>query len=214
MGKINVIHADDHDILRYGIRRYLTEHEDIELVGEASNGKECIQLFKQLRPHVCMIDIEMPDVNGIEAAQAIRKMEPDAKLLILTMHSDKGTIDKAKMAGANGYLLKSSPKGEIIAAIRQLVNGETLFPATHSKLSNTLEKTAQNALDENITDREMEILQLVVEGKSSPQIAKKLYISRRTVDTHRNNLMKKLDLHNTASLVRFALEHNLVQTSV
>ena len=101
MGKINVIHADDHDILRYGIRRYLTQHEDIELVGEASNGKECIQLFKQLRPHVCIVDIEMPDVNGIEAARTIREIEPDAKLLILSMHTDNATIQKAKEAGAS-----------------------------------------------------------------------------------------------------------------
>ncbi len=213
MGKINVIHADDHDILRYGIRQYLTELEDIELVGEASTGKECVQLFERLSPHVCMIDIEMPELNGIEAVRTIRKQDPNAKLLILSMYTDRATIENARTAGANGYLPKNSPKEEIIDAIRQLANGNTLFPDFKSEALDNHKNNSDKELDKNITDREMEILQLVVAGNSSPQIAKKLYISRRTVDTHRNNLMKKLDLHNTASLVRFALEHDLVTSS-
>lgn len=212
MDKIKVIHADDHGILRYGIRHYLSETEDIELVGEATNGTECIRLFEEKSPHVCLIDIEMPDKNGIEVVQFIRQKDAEVKLLILSAYDDQETLAKAKEAGVNGYLPKGTPKQKIIKAIRSLAAGEQVFSDEMSQTHSAFKPKAHlnEVLNNSITKRELEILELVVAGKSSPEIAEQLFISRRTVDTHRNNLMQKLDIHNTASLVRYALEHNLV----
>lgn len=212
MQKIKVIHADDHGILRYGIRHYLSDAEDIELVGEASNGEECIRLFEKLSPHVCLIDIEMPDKNGLEVVRLIRQKDSEVKLLIFSAHTDQQILVRAKEAGVNGYLPKGTPKQKIIETIRSIAAGNQVFS---DEISTTVaasqpEAHLDDVLSNNITKRELEILELVVAGKSSPEIAEQLFISRRTVDTHRNNLMQKLDIHNTASLVRYALQHNLV----
>jgi DNA-binding NarL/FixJ family response regulator len=210
MKKIKVIIADDYGILRYGLRSYLSRTRDIEIVGEASAGQECIQLFEDTLPDVCVIDIEMPKKNGLEVVDAIRKRDKNAKVLIFSMHNDKSTIRKAFEAGINGYLLKNTSMKKIAEAIRTIDRGKKVWndmapePKPHA---------INRPLENRITKREKEILKLVVEGYSSPEIAQKLYISDRTVETHRNNIMQKLDTHNTASLVRFALQNNLVNGS-
>jgi DNA-binding NarL/FixJ family response regulator len=213
MDKIRLILADDHSILRYGLRLFLSKSEDIEVAGEASSGEECLKLYKREEPDLCLIDIEMPGKNGIEVVKSIRRNDSEVKLIMLSMHSGKETLQNAITAGANGYILKDTSKKDILKAIRSVMSGEEIIS---DSLMNT--KATEKSVDEkrqmkNITDREMQVLQLVVAGYSSSQIADKLFISRRTVDTHRNNIMKKLDLHNTASLVRFALQNNLVEAS-
>ncbi|MBN2731043.1 MAG: response regulator transcription factor [Balneolaceae bacterium] len=217
MKKIKVILADDHAILRYGISTFLSSSDDVEVVGEASTGDACINLFKDKAPDVCVIDISMPGKSGIQVAKIIRSVDPKAKILILSMYSDKAILKKALKANINGYLLKSTSKEKILDAIRTVARGQKVFSDAVLKIidDHSSGKNATNGenSDRNITDREREILKLVVAGYSSPQIAEKLFISPRTVDTHRNNLMQKLDIHNTASLVRFALENDLVSGS-
>lgn len=217
MKKIKVILADDHAILRYGISTFFSSADDVEIVGEASTGDECITLFKNEQPDVSVIDIGMPGKSGIEVVEAIRSIDPKAKILILSMHSDEAMLKKALKTNINGYLLKSTSKEKILQGIREVANGKKVFsdPVSRIIADHSSGKKAANgkSSESNITNREMEILNLVVAGYSSPQIAEKLFISRRTVDTHRTNMMQKLGIHNTASLVRFALENNLVNKS-
>lgn len=210
MEKIRLILADDHNILRYGLHLFLSRFDDIEIVGEASSGEQCIQKFRELDPDVCVIDIQMPKKNGLEVVREIREMDADAKILILSMHSDEITFNKALGAGVNGYLQKDTSKKKILQAIRDIAAGQQVFDDTISESNVSSSVDSPKGKTPDITDREMEVLQYVTSGYSSPQIAKKLFISPRTVDTHRNNLMQKLNIHNTASLVRYALQNNLV----
>ena len=204
--------ADDHAILRYGISTLLSQSNDIEVVGEAAKGDECIALFENERPDVSVIDLSMPSKSGLQVVQAIRAIDPGAKILILSMHSDQSTIQQVLEANINGYLHKSCPKKKVLQAIRSIANGESVFSDSILKMKSEEDTARYENSVKKITAREREILGLVVAGYSSPQIAKKLYISRRTVDTHRNNLMQKLDIHNTATLVRYAIENQLVTT--
>lgn len=217
MKKIKIILADDHAILRYGIRTFLSTANDIEIVGEAATGEECIKIFKEQMPDVCVLDIGMPGKNGIEVVEAIRSTDSSVKILILSMHSDEHILRKSLKAGINGYLSKNTPKKKILQAIRTVAGGEKVFSDSITSLNPKLfcSELPNNKLpsEKNITIREMDVLKLVVAGYSSPQIAKQLYISPRTVDTHRTNMMQKLDIHNTASLVRFAMENDLVNTA-
>jgi DNA-binding NarL/FixJ family response regulator len=213
----SVLIADDHEIVRYGISTFLSSSEDIEIVGEASSGKECLELFEQKQPDVCLLDIGMPDKNGIETAKSIRKRDNDIKILILSMHIDKQILNDVLEADINGYLLKNSEKADILHGIRAVMKGQQIFS---DPISNLIKKSfldnnhnRRNSNQLEITTREQEILQLIVDGLTSKEIAKKLYISPRTVDTHRANLMEKLELKNIAALVRYAIENKLVSTS-
>lgn len=206
--KIRVILADDYAILRYGISTLLSQAEDIEVVGEAAKGDECIELFKKMRPDVSIIDIGMPGKDGLEVTQAIRAIDPHAKVLIFSMHTEEEIIEQMLSINVNGFLPKNCPKTRVLQAIRSIADGNVVISRS---IAENEQFAAQKDSDKtNITDRELEILKLVVSGLTSPQIAKKLFISRRTVDTHRNNLMQKLDIHNTATLVRYAIENQLV----
>lgn len=216
MSPISVLIADDHEIIRFGISTYLSSSDDVEIVGEASTGEECIELFRETRPDICVLDIGMPDKDGIETAKAIREIEEDSKILILTMHIDKNILYNAIEADVNGYLLKNTDKSDLLHGIRAIARGQQVFS---DPISNLIKETflkhnnsSQSSLynHQEITDREQEILQLIVEGLTSKQIAEKLYISPRTVDTHRANLMEKLELKNTAELVCFAIKNDLV----
>jgi len=214
MESISVLIADDHEIVRYGISTYLSSTKDIEVVGEASTGEECIQIFKKKHPDICLLDIGMPDKNGIETAKTIRELNPDTKILILSMHTDKKILSEVLEAGINGYLLKNTDKVDLLNGIRAIMNGQKVFSSPISDLMTQSFLNQSNSkkpkVHKEITDREQEILQLIVEGLTSKEIAQKLFISPRTVDTHRANLMQKLELNNIAELVRYALEHNLV----
>jgi len=213
----SVLIADDHEIVRYGISTFLSSSEDIEIVGEASSGEECLKLFKDKKPDICLLDIGMTNKNGIETAKSIRNLDPDTKILILSMHIDKQILNDVLEADINGYLLKNTEKADILHGIRAVTKGQEVFS---DPISNLIKKSfldkhhnRKNSNQLEITAREQEILQLIVDGYTSKEIAEKLYISPRTVDTHRANLMEKLELKNIAELVRYAIENNLVSIS-
>lgn len=217
MAVTSILIADDHEIVRYGIATYLSSAKDIEIVGEASTGEECISIFKKKKPDLCILDIGMPGISGIETAKTIRDLDGETKILILSMHINKQILNDVLEAGINGYLLKNTEKGDLLNGIRAIMKGQQVFSdpisdlITESFLSKNNDRKSKGHKD--ITDREFEILQLIVDGLTSKQIAQKLFISPRTVDTHRSNLMQKLELSNIAELVRYAIENELVQTN-
>lgn len=213
MAPITVLIADDHEIVRYGIRTYLSSCKDIEVAGDASTGDKCIELYRKEEPDLCLLDINMPGKDGIETAKTIRALNPDTKILFLTMHNDKQVIRDALKIGINGYLLKSEPKDDIANGIRVIMKGQQVFSKPISKMitkSFLDDQVPQNHQMPKITNREREILELIVDGKTSKEIAEHLFISPRTVDTHRANLMQKLKLNNIADLVRYAIKENIV----
>lgn len=214
MEPTTVLIADDHEIVRYGISTYLSSANDIEIVGEASSGEECIELFEATHPDLCLLDIGMPDQNGIETARKIRELDSDTKILILSMYINKDILRDVLETGVNGYLLKNTEKSDLLAGIRAVMKGQQVFsdPISDLMKESFLERNKQANYPNNreLTDRELEILQLIVDGLTSRQIADKLYISPRTVDTHRANLMQKLELNNIAELVRYAIKNDLV----
>jgi DNA-binding NarL/FixJ family response regulator len=210
MAKIKVLIADDHEILRFGISTFLNSAENINVVGEASSGDECIELFKEKDPDVCVLDISMPGKNGIETTKAIREIDPNVKVLILSMHIDKAILDQVLEAGINGYLLKDTEKTELLHGIESIAKGQQVFSDPIQKLITKSYLNGGRTPHDSITSRELEVLQLIVEGYSSKLIADKLNISPRTVDTHRGNIMQKLNIPNAAGLVRYAMENDLV----
>ncbi len=210
MAKIKVLIADDHEILRFGISTFLSSADSINVVGEASSGEECVELFKEKRPDICVLDISMPGMDGIETTKAIREIDPDVKVLILSMHIDKAILDQVLEAGINGYLLKDTEKTELLHGIESIAKGQQVFSDPIQKLITKSYLNGGRAPHDSITSRELEVLQLIVEGYSSKLIADKLDISPRTVDTHRGNIMQKLNIPNAAGLVRYAMENDLV----
>lgn len=214
MAPTSVLIVDDHEIVRYGISTFLSSAEDIEIVGEASTGEECIELFKKKNPDITLLDIGMPEQDGVETAKIIRNLNPDAKILILSMHINRRILNDVLEAGINGYLMKNTDKADILNGIRAIMKDQQVYsdPVSDLMKDTFLNKdhNRKSGADLNITEREQEILQLIVDGFTSKEIAKKLYISPRTVDTHRANLMQKLKLNNIAELVRYAIENELV----
>jgi DNA-binding NarL/FixJ family response regulator len=214
MAPISILIAEDHEIVRFGISTYLSSAEDITVVGEASTGEECLELFEQTKPDVCLLDIGMPDKDGIETARIIRDLDPDVKILILSMHIDRQKLADVLEAGVDGYLLKDTDKSDILHGIRAIMRGQRVFsPPISDMITESFlnkEPLPPSNIKTDLTKREREILELIVQGMTSKEIAKELYISPRTVDTHRSNLMEKLELKNIADLVRFALKNKLV----
>jgi DNA-binding NarL/FixJ family response regulator len=215
MTPISVLIAEDHEIVRYGISTYLSSADDITIVGEASSGDECLTLFKETKPDLCLLDIGMPHKDGIETARLIRKSDSQVKILILSMHTDRRKLTEVLKAGIDGYLLKDIEKKDILLSIRAIMRGQQIFSAPMAEMMITSfldqEQPPAPNIETDISKREQEILELIVKGMTSKEIAQELYISPRTVDTHRSNLMGKIDLHNTADLVRFAIKYRLVQ---
>lgn len=217
MDTIKVLIADDHEILRYGISTYLASANHIDIVAEASSGDECMELVKEKKPDVCVLDISMPGKDGIETTKEIRTLIPEIKILIFSMHTNRQVLRKVLDAGINGYLLKSTDKADLLHGIESIAKGQQVFsdPISAMITSSFLKKgsSTDGTGSVNITNRELEILQYIVKGLTSQEIAEKLYISPRTVDTHRANLMKKLDINNAAGLVRYALENELISSN-
>ncbi|MEX0928768.1 MAG: response regulator transcription factor [Balneolales bacterium] len=208
MDPIKVIIADDHYLVRYGIRSAIEKAEDITVVGEAGSGKEAIELFEELNPDVSVIDITMPNLNGIETTRSIIKMDPGAKIMILSMHINEEYLNQVLNAGAIGYLFKNCDKQELIEGVRSVATGEKVFSKKISELMTARYVNQHNdATGTILTPREKEILELISQGNTSQQIAGLLIISPRTVETHRTNLMRKLEIRNTAGLVRYAIEN-------
>lgn len=216
MDKIRVLLADDHPLIRSGIATLLQSSKDIQIVGEASDGDEAIQKTGELLPDVVVIDLSMPRLSGIEATKILRRRYPDTHVLVLTMHENEEYVFQILKSGASGYVLKSAGKEELSAAIRAASKGEKFFSPRISQLMAEgymrrvgHENGGEQKQDVLLTRREREILSLVVRGLTNQQIADQLYISPRTVDTHRTNIMQKLDIHEVANLVRYAMEHGI-----
>lgn len=210
---IKVIIADDHELVRKGFVALLKQLEGIELVGEGSNGKEVIELLHSGKlADVVLLDVEMPQMNGIETAAMIRKNFLTVQTVMLTMLNDKSIVEEAITAGARGFLFKNSPASEFEEAIRKVAAGGEYFSSEVAAvlLGRKNPEQVPEALRQ-LSDREMEIIKLVAEGLSSNEIGEKLFISPRTVDTHRNNILQKLDLPNIASLVSFAYRNKIVK---
>jgi two-component system nitrate/nitrite response regulator NarL len=213
MKPIRILLVDDHKIIRQGICALLRHDKNLLIVGEAQNGKEALDLVGSKHPDVLLMDIDMPELSGTEATKIINRNHPEIKVLALTMHDDPNYIKSLLAAGAMGYISKSSGSKEVREAIYTTHKGESYFSAGISDTvlhSIMKQKPASYRTTVNLTSRELEILKLISLGLTNLQIANKLSISKRTVDTHRQNLLEKLNLNNTASLVRYAMEHNLV----
>jgi len=211
--RIRVLVADDHTMVRQGLVGILKASEDIEVVGEAADGAEAVDKATNLKPDVVVLDVSMPHLNGLEAARRIREALTGTRVLVLTMHDDEEYVLKMVRAGASGYLLKDSAASELLAGIRALKGGKPYFgPHATRALAEAYQSDRPLADDpfERLTDREREIFQLVVEGKTNAQIADMLFISPKTVDNHRTRMMEKLGVHGTAELVRFAAKHKLI----
>ncbi len=215
MNKIKLLIADDHQIISDGLKALMKNNSEISIIGVASNGKEAINLAHLLSPHIILMDVDMPIMNGIEATKAIKKDQPEIRIIILTMHNEAGLIKTLIAAGADAYLLKNTDQEELISAIQKVAQGKKYFSSditdTLLNSDDSFEKPILNNSElSNLTSREIEILKLIAMGFSNKEIGEKLFISHRTVDTHRTNLMKKLDVSNIAGLIRFAIQKGLV----
>lgn len=215
MTKIRVLLAEDHTIVRKGIRSLLDEERDIEVVGEAENGRDAVAQAAALTPDVVVMDHTMPLLNGLEATRQIRKFLPEVRVLILTMHTTEEYVFQFLRAGAAGYLVKQTAPTELISAIRALHAGDSfLSPAVSKAVIDEYvrvgESCRQAATDGLLTEREREVLQLIAEGHTNQAIAQQLQISVKTVGVHRLNLMQKLDLHNLADLTKYAIRNGII----
>lgn len=218
MSKIKILIADDHALVRTGIATLLQSYPEFVVVGEATDGNEAVEMTGKVQPDVVLVDLAMPKMNGIEATRQIRERYPNTKVLVLTMHENDEYIYQILKSGAGGYVLKDSSREELSSAIRAVARGEKFFSSRVSEImvESFVKRREQlpvelSSADIPLTKREKEILSLVAEGLTNQQIADKLFISPRTVDTHRTNIMQKLDLHDVASLVRYAMKHGLVR---
>ncbi len=213
---IRIVIVEDHTIVREGLRPLL-EGRGVEVIGEAGDGLEAVKLVKELAPQVVIMDVGLPRLGGIEAARRIMKGNPEMKVIMLTIHDEPQYVFKSLEAGATGYLVKEAPLEELMTAIKAVMRGETYlssnFPPGLIESYAKMVKRGKKA-DEfsQLTRREREILQYIAEGHTSPQIAKMLFISKKTVENHRANIMEKLDIHDTAGLVRYAIKIKLVET--
>lgn len=214
--KIKILLADDHPIVRNGISASLQSIDQFEIVGEAENGLKAVEMTTDLRPDVVIVDISMPEMCGISATKAIREKNPKTKVLVLTMHDEEQYMVQMLAAGANGYLAKNSSKDELVSAIHAICSNDVFYSPLISediiqRYIDALESQQDEEDDIPLTNREKEILELISESLTTKEISAKLFISHRTVDTHRTNLMRKLNIRNTAGLVRFAIQKGLVQ---
>jgi len=213
MNEIKVLLADDHQIIVDGLKSLLQNTADIQVAGEANNGREVLRLLGILKIDVILMDIDMPVMNGIDALKEIKRILPGIKVIILSMHQEAGMIKSLMAIGADGYILKSTSQDELIGAIRKVAAGQPYFsPEVTLSLLNTPQNNLQSSKQqtEMLTDREEEILKLIAEGFSNKEIGTKLFISHRTVDTHRTNLMKKLNANNIAGLISYAIKNGIV----
>jgi DNA-binding NarL/FixJ family response regulator len=213
MGRIRVLVADDHTIVRQGVVGILKRTDDLDVVGEAASGDEALARTLETRPDVVVLDISMPGLNGFEAARRIHAALPHTRLLVLTMYDDAEYVLKMRRAGVAGYLVKDGAASELIDAIRALKEGRDYFgPQAARALAEAFQQNLPLPDDPygRLTDRERQIFQLIVEGCTNAKIAERLFISPKTVDNHRTHLMNKLGLHGTAELLRYAARHGLM----
>ncbi|MCA6078806.1 response regulator [Fulvivirga sedimenti] len=205
-----IIIADDHQVVIDGLKSIFHNEDDIEVIDECHNGKELLAKLEEMEPDMVLLDINMPEMNGIEASRAIRQKFPAVKILILSMYDTPEFIRNVINAGASGYVLKNADKKTLLGAIRTVASGEEFFSSevVHNVMHSFKGQVSHQAVE--ITEREKDVLRLIAEGLTTNEIAEKLFISVHTVNTHRKNLLSKLDIKNTASLVRYALDQGIV----
>jgi DNA-binding NarL/FixJ family response regulator len=210
MNRIRILLADDHTVVRQGFRAILAQQPDIQIVGEAGNGKEVLALAQSTAPDVVVMDVAMPELNGMEATRRLIAAMPQVKILALSMHKDAIYVREMLKAGARGYLLKDSGEQDLLEAVRAVSRGgEYISPALQPALASAWKVGGSTPLDQ-LTSREREVLQLIAEGKTNKEVANLLNISAFTVDAHRGRIMEKLNVHNVNELVRFAVRNGLV----
>ena len=215
MPKLRLLLGDDHTLVRQGLRKILEERADWEVVAEAGDGREVVRPALKHKPDVAVLDIGMPQLNGIEATRQILKREPGVHVLMLSMHSDEAYITRALQAGAKGYLLKDSAGKELIRAVETVAAGQSFFSPSVAQLmldDYVRRAGAAGTADryESLSEREREIFQLVAEGRSNREVAETLAITLATVETHRARILQKLDVHNTAELVLYAVRRGVI----
>jgi two-component system response regulator NreC len=216
MARIKVVVADDHAIVREGVRMILGREQDIEVVGEAGDGQQALDLVASLQPQVVIMDISMPGMGGIEATQRLKAKHPEVQVLALTMHEDETYVFQLLRAGAAGYVLKRAAAQDLVQGVRAAAKGEAfLYPSIARKVVEDYLKRVETGEEreryDGLTTREKEILTLIAQGLSNQQIAKNLYISIKTVQTHRAHILEKLGLHDRTELVRYAIRKGLIQ---
>jgi two-component system, NarL family, response regulator NreC len=206
---IKILLADDHTIVRQGLKLILSAHTDLQVVGEAANGREATELAAKLKPDIVLMDVAMPEVNGIEATRRMVEANSRIKVLVLSMHKEAVYVREILRAGARGYILKDAIDTELLSAVRSVARGDGyISPAVSGALLSDYRKDVNDPVD-LLSAREREVLQLIGEGKTNKEIATRLNLSVYTVDSHRGKVMEKLNLHSTGELVRFAIKHGL-----
>lgn len=215
MSVISIILADDHQIVRQGLRSLLDAEADMKVVGCAATGLEAVELVNKLRPEILVTDMMMPELNGIEVTRQALQRSPATRVIVLSMHSNEGYVTQALRNGALGYVLKDSSLEELVDAVRSVLSGRRYLSESISErmIETYIQKEQDASVDdpyETLTNREREVIQMVAEGHSSTEIAERLTISARTVETHRSNLMRKLSLGNQTELIRFAIRKGIL----
>ncbi|PJN89363.1 response regulator transcription factor [Bacillus sp. mrc49] len=208
---IKVLFVDDHEMVRIGVSAYLTAQADIEVIGEADNGLKAVELALELRPDIILMDLVMPEMDGIEATKRIIEKWPEAKIIIVTSFLDDEKVYPALEAGATSYMLKTSKASEIARAVRSTFQGQSVLePEVTGKMMEKLRRPKKNELHEQLTNREMEILLLMTQGKTNQEIADELYIALKTAKVHVSNILSKLDVQDRTQAVIYAFKHSLV----
>jgi DNA-binding NarL/FixJ family response regulator len=217
-GMISILIADDHRIVRHGLKQSLSQEKDMQVVAEADTGRSAVRLASKLKPDIILMDVSMPDLNGIEATRQIRKAHPAIHIIALSMHSEKQYVLSMIQSGARGYLLKTSLFEDLLKAIRTIIAGNVFLS---SEITEHIVKSAISPYDESafsafmtLTPREREILQMIAEGKTNTYIGEQLFISKKTVDSHRLHIMKKLNLDSIPALTKFAVKHGITSLDI
>jgi DNA-binding NarL/FixJ family response regulator len=214
MPKINIVVVDDHSVVREGVKMVLETDPELQVIGEASSGEEAIEKVRELQPDVVVMDIAMPGLSGFEATQRIRQSNPEVKVLALTVHDSEAYVFQMLRAGAVGYVLKRSPSADVIKAVKTAYKGEAILHPSVTKLliHDYLSRAerGEEASYDLLSDREREILKLITEGRTNKEIADMLFLSVKTVQAHRANLMRKLGLHDRVELVKYAIRKGII----
>ena len=215
MSTVNILLADDHELILSGLKAILDTEPDWKVVGLARNGREAVQMTKKLHPHVAVLDISMPELNGIEATRQIRRVSPSTEVLILTMHNSEGIVSEALEAGAKGFILKTDTNRLLKIAVESTAAHKPFFTSNASDviLQGFLFPSAKPGANEHyqrLSPREREVVQLLAEGHSSKEVAAKLGVSVKTIESHRSNIMRKLNLHSVTQLVRYAIRNEMI----
>ncbi len=211
---IKIVLADDHQVVRKGLKALLSTEPDFNIVGEAGDGLETLRLVEDLHPDILVLDLMMAGINGLEVTRQLNKKVPQVGIVILSMHSNEAYVLEALRCGAKAYILKESPPEELVRAVREVFAGRRYLssPLSERAIEAYTQRTEVKPMDpyDQLTTREREIMQLTAQGQTNAEIASRLFISPRTVETHRTNLMRKLDLHNHAQLIQFAIQHGII----